>query len=325
MNNKPILYIVIPCYNEEQVLPQTAPMFRVILQRLIQTEKINDRSRILFVDDGSHDRTWELISSYAAADCHFEGIRQSRNRGHQNAVLAGLFEARAVADAAVTIDCDGQDDIDAIERMTDEFLAGSDIVYGVRSDRKQDTFFKRKTAECYYKLLAKMGVDVIYNHADFRLVSRRVLDALTEYHETNLFLRGIFPTIGFKTATVEYERHQRLAGESHYPLAKMFALAADGIVGFSVKPLRLIITFGIIGFVLNLIGMIAFLIAWLGCGFSAVPTVLFSVFSACSILLIAVGIVGEYVGRMMTEIKARPRFIISDRTNDKGENNGDTH
>lgn len=244
MEKKPILYIVIPCYNEEKVLPITAPQFLAKIEELVQLDKIGTGSRVLFVDDGSKDDTWKLITKFAEENEIFCGIRQSRNRGHQNAVLAGLMEAKDRADITISIDCDGQDDIDAMNRMVDEYLDGSEVVYGVRSKRDTDTFFKRFTAEGFYKLLNWMGAEVVFNHADYRLVSSRVLQAFQEYKEVNLFLRGMFPLVGFKSTSVYYERHERIAGESHYPLKKMLALAFDGITSLSVKPIRIITGFG---------------------------------------------------------------------------------
>ena len=238
--SKPILWIVIPCYNEKDVLPITAPMFLEQIQTMISKEKISANSRILFVNDGSKDSTWDIICKLAQEDEHYIGISQSRNRGHQNAVLAGLMEAKDVCDITISIDCDGQDDITAMERMVDEYLAGAEVVYGVRSKGDTDTFFKRFTAESFYKLLDKMGVETVYNHADYRLISARVLQEFADFHEVNIFLRGMVPLVGYKNATVYYERHERIAGESHYPLSKMLALAFDGITSLSVRPISII-------------------------------------------------------------------------------------
>ena len=236
----PLLYIVIPCYNEEEVLPLTAPAFLAELQDLTQKGKISSDSRVLFVDDGSKDGTWEIISDLADRDPRFIGIRQSRNRGHQNAVLAGLMEAKDRADITISIDCDGQDEIQAMERMVDAYAAGSEVVYGVRSSRKTDSFFKRFTAESFYKLLNALGGEVVFNHADYRLVSARVLKEFANYREVNLFLRGLFPLVGFPSSSVYYERHERLAGKTHYPLKKMLGLAMDGITSLSTKPLGIL-------------------------------------------------------------------------------------
>ena len=240
MPEKPILYIVIPCYNEQEVLPITAPQFRDKLLQLAQAGKISTESRVLFVNDGSRDRTWEIISELAASDPHFLGISQSRNRGHQNAVLAGLMEAKDRCDITISIDCDGQDDINAMDAMVDAYLDGCEVVYGVRSSRETDTFFKRFTAQSFYKFLAAMGAEVVYNHADYRLISSRALQEFANFKEVNLFLRGLIPLVGFKSTSVSYSRAERLAGESHYPLRKMLALAIDGITSLSVKPLHLI-------------------------------------------------------------------------------------
>lgn len=237
---KPILYIVIPCYNEEKVLPITSGMFLDKVNELIGLGKISEDSRIMFVNDGSKDDTWNIICELAAKDDKFLGISQSRNRGHQNAVLAGLMEAKDKCDITISIDCDGQDDINAMNKMVDEYFDGSEIVYGVRSRRDTDTFFKRFTAEGFYKLLNWMGAEVVFNHADYRLVSSRVLQEFANYKEVNIFLRGMFPLVGFKSTSVYYERHERIAGSSHYPLGKMLALAFDGITSLSVKPIRMI-------------------------------------------------------------------------------------
>ena len=306
----PILYIVVPCYNEESVLPITAPLFLKKLDFLVSSGKISIDSRILFVNDGSRDGTWDIISSLAAKDGRFRGVSLSRNRGHQNALLAGLMEARSLCDITVSIDCDGQDDINAIDAMINEYLCGCDIVYGVRGDRSSDTFFKRSAAQGFYKLLAAMGAEVVYNHADYRLISSRALDALAGFGEVNLFLRGMIPLVGFKSGCVSYTRTERIAGESHYPLKKMLALALDGITSLSVKPLRLISALGGLVSVLSLAAFI--LVICLHAQGWAVGTAVI-----CFVLglqLIALGIVGEYVGKIYTEAKRRPRYIISERT-----------
>lgn len=260
MNKIPILYIVIPCYNEESVLPITSQMFLDKITELVAAGKIADESRILFVNDGSKDRTWEIIQELAEKDPHYIGICQSRNRGHQNAVLAGLMEAKDNCDITISIDCDGQDDMNAMNEMVDAYLDGCEVVYGVSSKRDTDTFFKRFTAEGFYKLLNWMGVEVVFNHADYRLLSSRVLQELANFKEVNIFLRGMVPLVGFKSTSVYYERHERIAGESHYPLKKMLALAFDGITSLSVKPIRMITTAGILIAILSFIGVI------LGCG-----------------------------------------------------------
>ena len=310
-----ILWMVIPCYNEQEVLPITAPMFLEELQDLIGKGKISDESRILFVNDGSRDETWEIIRRLASEDEHFVGISQSRNRGHQNAVLAGLMEAKDHADITISIDCDGQDDITAMEAMVDEYHGGCEIVYGVRSKRDTDTFFKRFTAEGFYKLLNWMGAEVVFNHADYRLVSSRVLKEFASFREVNLFLRGMFPLVGFKSTSVYYERHERIAGESHYPLRKMLALAFDGITSLSVKPIRLITTFGCIVAVLSFIGVIwALIAAALGKTVAGWASMTCIICLVSGIQLISLGVLGEYIGKIYLETKARPRYIISERT-----------
>ena len=258
MNDRtcPILYIVIPCYNEQEVLPITAPMFLQKLTDLTAAGKISPDSRVLFVNDGSKDRTWEIIHELAASDAHYVGICQSRNRGHQNAVLAGLMEAKSRCDITISIDCDGQDDINAMDGMVDAYRDGCDVVYGVRSKRDTDTFFKRFTAESFYKLLNAMGAEVVFNHADYRLLSSRVLEEFAKFREVNLFLRGMVPLVGFKSTCVTYERHERIAGESHYPLSKMLALAFDGITSLSTKPIRFITGFGVFVALVSFIGVL---------------------------------------------------------------------
>ena len=316
----PILYIVIPCYNEEQVLPVTAPMFLKKITDLSSAGKISENSRVLFVDDGSKDSTWEIISNLAKVDARYIGIRQSRNRGHQNAVLAGLMEAKDRCDITISIDCDGQDDLDAMDAMVEEYLNGCDIVYGVRSKRTTDTFFKRFTAESYYKLLKSMGVDAVYNHADYRLVSAKALAAFAEFKEVNLFLRGMFPLVGFKSTCVYYERHERLAGKSHYPLRKMLHLAFEGITSLSVKPLHIITGLGIGIAGLSFLGVLwSLIVALTG---NSVPGWASTMCIVCfigGIQLVCLGVIGEYVGKIYMEVKARPRYIISERTEEDKE------
>lgn len=313
--SKPILWIVIPCYNEKDVLPITAPMFLEQIQTMISKEKISAKSRILFVNDGSKDSTWDIICKLAQEDEHYIGISQSRNRGHQNAVLAGLMEAKDVCDITISIDCDGQDDITAMERMVDEYLAGAEVVYGVRSKRDTDTFFKRFTAESFYKLLDKMGVETVYNHADYRLISTRVLQEFAGFLEVNIFLRGMIPLVGYKNATVYYERHERIAGESHYPLSKMLALAFDGITSLSVRPISIITGAGCVVSLIGFVGIIwAIITAILG---NAVPGWASIVCIVCflgGIQLLSLGVIGEYIGKIYLESKHRPRYIISDKT-----------
>lgn len=315
---KPVLYIVIPCYNEQEVLPITAPMFLKKLTQLCDDGLISGDSRIMFVNDGSSDGTWELIRALSEENEHYIGISQSRNRGHQNALLAGLMEAKDRCDISISIDCDGQDDINAMDKMVAEYLGGCDVVYGVRSSRETDSFFKRTTAQGFYKLLSKMGAEVVYNHADYRLLSARVLKELANFREVNLFLRGMVPLVGFKSTSVEYARAERLAGESKYPLKKMLALAADGITSLSVKPLRLITSFGVFVAALSFIGVIWAIVSAL-CG----ETVAGWASTTCIVCFVSgvqltcLGIIGEYIGKIYLETKGRPRYIISERTYDK--------
>jgi len=311
----PVLYIVIPCYNEEAVLPITAPLFLAKLRQLTDAGLIAEASRVLFVNDGSKDKTWDIIRDLARSDEHYLGICQSRNRGHQNAVLAGLMEARDRCDITISIDCDGQDDINAMDEMVKAYHDGCDVVYGVRSSRETDTFFKRFTAQSFYKLLAAMGAEVVYNHADYRLISARVLKEFANFREVNLYLRGLVPLVGFKSTTVSYSRAERVAGESHYPLKKMLALAVDGITSLSVKPLRLITGFGLIVAAISFIGCLWALITAL-CGFAVEgwASMTCIVCFVSGVQLICLGIIGEYIGKIYLETKQRPRYIISERT-----------
>ncbi|WP_288692365.1 glycosyltransferase family 2 protein [uncultured Gemmiger sp.] len=317
MNNRtdPILYIVIPCYNEQEVLPITAPMFLQKLADLTAAGKISPESRVLFVNDGSKDRTWEIICDLAARDPHYVGICQSRNRGHQNAVLAGLMEAKSRCDITISIDCDGQDDINAMDAMVDAYRDGCDVVYGVRSKRETDTFFKRFTAESFYKLLNAMGAEVVFNHADYRLMSARVLEEFARFREVNLFLRGMVPLVGFKSTCVTYERHERMAGESHYPLSKMLALAFDGITSLSIKPIRFITGFGVFVALVSFIGVLwAVIEAALGLTVSGWASMTSIICFVSGVQLICLGVIGEYIGKIYLESKHRPRYIISDTT-----------
>ena len=311
--NKPVLYIVVPCYNEEEVLPETSKRLKVKLSDLIAAEKVSEDSRVLFVDDGSKDRTWEMIREYHKADEHFAGVKLARNRGHQNALLAGLMTAKDRCDCTISMDADLQDDINAIDGMVDQYLEGCDIVYGVRSARDTDPFFKRFTAEGFYKFMELMGAEVVFNHADYRLMSKRALEALSEYKEVNLFLRGMVPMIGYKTGTVEYERAERFAGVSKYPLKKMLAFALDGITSLSDRPIQFIMTLGL--------GMTAG-------GMAFLPRALYkysksehendtallqsSLWSVGGLVLTSVGIVGDYVGKIYLETKHRPRYFIAE-------------
>lgn len=320
----PILYIVIPCYNEEEVLPMTSGIFKDKLEYLICKNKISPDSKILFVDDGSKDSTWDIILKLSLENKCFIGIQQSRNRGHQNAVLAGLMEAKAKCDITISIDCDGQDDINAMDQMVEEYLKGSEIVYGVRNKRDTDTFFKRFTAETFYKLMRYMGVETVFNHADYRLVSSRVLREFENYREVNIFLRGMFPLVGFRSTAVFYERHERIAGESHYPLSKMLSLAIDGITSLSVKPIRCITG---LGFTVSFFSFI--LLIWIVTGYFFGRTVQ-GWASTCAIAafiggiqLVCLGVIGEYIGKIYLETKQRPRYIISERTGDDLESKDD--
>lgn len=313
--SKPVLWIVIPCYNEQEVLPITAPEFRNKIEQLAAAGKISRDSRVLFVNDGSKDDTWKLIKGFATSDEHYLGISQSRNRGHQNAVLAGLMEARDKCDITISIDCDGQDDINAMDEMVDAYLNGYEVVYGVRSKRDTDTFFKRFTAEGFYKLLEKMGVEVVFNHADYRLISSRVLDEFANFREVNLFLRGMVPLVGFKSTKVEYERHERIAGESHYPLSKMLSLAFDGITSLSVKPIRFITGFGLVVAMISFIGVIwAIICAVMGKSITGWASMVSIICFISGVQLICTGVIGEYIGKIYLETKARPRYIISEKT-----------
>ncbi|MBQ8118388.1 MAG: glycosyltransferase family 2 protein [Lachnospiraceae bacterium] len=315
--DKPILYIVIPCYNEEQVLPITCKMFLEEIEDLVGKNKISGESKILFVNDGSKDDTWAIISELHEKDARYIGISQSRNRGHQNAVLAGLMEVKDRCDITISIDCDGQDDIKAMEEMVDEYLKGAEVVYGVRSKRDTDTFFKRFTAESFYKLLNAMGAEVVFNHADYRLISSRVLQEFAEYKEVNLFLRGMVPLVGFKSAKVFYERHERIAGESHYPLKKMLALAFDGITSLSIKPLRMITSIGLFVSAISFIGAIWAVVTELtGRSVTGWASMTCIICFLGGIQLVCLGILGEYIGKIYMEVKHRPRYIISERTGD---------
>ncbi len=314
----PVLYMVIPCYNEAEVLPITAPLFLKKLQDMIIAGAISHQSRILFIDDGSRDTTWDIISSLARENKAFTGIRQSRNRGHQNAVLAGLMEAKDRCDITISIDCDGQDDLNAMDEMVAAYHNGCEIVYGVRSKRDTDTFFKRFTAQSFYKVLKGMGVDVVYDHADYRLVSSRVLREFANFKEVNLFLRGMFPLVGFQSTSVYYERQERLAGKSHYPLRKMLALAFEGITSLSVKPLRVITGLGLFIALLSFIGVLwSVIVAIAGTSVPGWASMTCIICFIGGVQLICLGVLGEYIGKIYLEVKGRPRYIISQRTEDE--------
>lgn len=314
----PVLSIVIPCYNEESVLPVTAPMFLNQLNSMITTGLIAEQSKILFVNDGSKDQTWNIILELSKTDSHFCGISQSRNRGHQNAVLAGLMESLSFCDISISIDCDGQDDITVMNQMVQQYLDGYEVVYGVRSGRDSDTFFKRITAEGFYKFLGWMGAEVVYNHADYRLLSAKVVKEFSHFEEVNLYLRGMIPLVGFRSTTVSYERHERLAGESHYPLSKMLALAFNGITSLSVKPLRLITGFGVFIALISFLGVVwAVIQSILGNTVAGWASMTSIVCFVSGVQLISMGVIGEYIGKIYMESKHRPRYIISDRTWDE--------
>lgn len=315
---QPRLTIVIPCYNEEAVLPITAPMFKKKLEDLAKEGLIAGESRVLFVNDGSRDDTWRIICELSRADRHYSGISLSRNRGHQNALLAGLMTAKDSCDITISIDCDGQDDIDAMDDMVRAYLDGCQIVYGVRSARKTDTFFKRTTAQTFYKLMNAMGAETVYNHADYRLMSARALNEFANFKEVNLFLRGMVPLVGFKSTSVAYERHERLAGKSHYPLKKMLALALDGITSLSTRPLRLVTTFGFFVTLASFAGIIwAIVCHAMHAAVAGWASVVAIVCFLGGIQLLSLGVVGEYIGKIYLETKARPRYIISESTDEE--------
>lgn len=311
----PRLIIVIPCYNEQEVLPITAPQFLAKINQLAAEGLISGDSRVMFVNDGSKDDTWNIIQRLADQDEHYIGIAQSRNRGHQNAVLAGLMEAKDMCDITISIDCDGQDDINAMDEMVKAYLEGCEIVYGVRSKRDTDTFFKRFTAESFYKLLNSMGAEVVFNHADYRLISSRALQELAKFKEVNIFLRGMVPLVGFKSTSVYYERSERAAGRSHYPLSKMLALAFDGITSLSIKPIKMIIGMGVFVAFISFIGIIwAVVEAILGKTVMGWASTTCIICFLSGVQLISVGVIGEYIGKIYMEVKQRPRYIISERT-----------
>lgn len=317
----PILYMVIPCYNEQKVLPITSKLFLEKISQLKEAQKIHYNSKVFFVNDGSKDDTWNLILQLSKDYKEIEGISLSRNRGHQNAVLAGLMEVKEKCDITITIDCDGQDDINAIDQMVDAYLDGCEVVYGVRSSRTTDTFFKRITAEGYYKLLQSMGAEVVFNHADYRLLSSRVLQELEKFKEVNIYLRGMVPLVGFKSTAVYYERKERYAGESHYPLKKMLALAFDGITSLSIKPIRMIMGLGMLIAILSFSGVIwSVTVRLSGNAVSGWASMTSLICFLGGIQLICLGVIGEYIGKIYMETKARPRYIIGERTDkeDKG-------
>ncbi|MCI8651985.1 MAG: glycosyltransferase family 2 protein [Oscillospiraceae bacterium] len=315
---KDILYIVVPCYNEEEVLPETSKRLKEKMTTLISAGKVSEKSRILFVNDGSKDRTWELISQLHQSDPIFSGVDLTRNRGHQNALLAGLMTAKDRCDMAISMDADLQDDVDAVDRMVEEYRAGCDIVYGVRSSRKKDTFFKRFTAEGFYRVMNLLGAETVFNHADYRLMSKRALEGLAEFKEVNLFLRGIVPMIGYRTGTVEYERGERFAGESKYPLKKMLSFAMEGITSLSTKPLKMITGLGFFIFLVSIAMLIYSIVRWaMGETIIGWASVICSVWAIGGLILLSLGVIGEYIGKIYLETKARPRFLIREVLDDE--------
>ncbi len=320
MNQDVLLWLVIPCYNEQEVLPVTAPLFMAKLKELISSGRISDNSRILFINDGSSDDTWRIITELSSQDNHYSGISLSRNRGHQNALLAGLMEAKDKCSVTISLDCDGQDDINAVDEMLSEYTSGSEVVYGVRSDRENDTWFKRNTAQMFYGIIRSMGAEVVYNHADYRLISARVLNHLAEFREVNIFLRGMIPLAGFKSSCVMYSRKKRIAGETHYPLSKMLSLAFDGITSLTIKPITLIASLGIIAGLVGLAGIIWALVAALtGYNVTGWASTMCVVCFLGGIQLLSLGIIGEYVGKTYMESKHRPRYIVSESVNVNSE------
>lgn len=306
-----IIYLVVPCYNEEEVLNETSLRLKEKINFLIQSNKISKESKIVFIDDGSKDKTWTIIEELHNSNNLFSGVKLSRNKGHQNALLAGLMTVKDKCDAVISLDADLQDDINAIDEFIEKFDNGCDVVYGVRSSRKKDSFFKRFTAQSFYKVMKTLGVDIVYNHADYRLMSKRALDALEDFKEVNLFLRGIVPLIGYKSDTVMYERNERFAGESKYPLKKMLAFAFEGITSFSVKPIRMVLAAGLLMFIGSLIAMLYYLVLWiLGKTIQGWATIVMSIWMLGGIQLLCLGIIGEYIGKIYMESKSRPKFII---------------
>ena len=306
-----ILYLVVPCYNEQEVLPETSKRLKEKMENLMERNLISRDSRIMFVNDGSKDRTWSMIEELHGQDPIFAGVKLSRNRGHQNALLGGLMTAKEYADMTISLDADLQDDIDVIDQMVEKYYDGCEIVYGVRSARTTDTFFKRFTAESFYHMISMMGGEIVFNHADYRLMSKRALEEMAKYKEVNLFLRGIVPMIGFKTDVVTYERHERMAGESKYPLKKMLALAIDGITSLSTKPIRFIVFLGLFIFLCS-IGMLIYSLVQHFLGHTSIgwTSLIVSIWAIGGLQLLAIGVIGEYIGKIYLETKARPRYII---------------
>lgn len=311
MKNSDILYLVIPCYNEEAVLHETARQLMKKMKAMIERNMISEESKIMFVNDGSKDKTWDIIQELHRLNPIYSGVKLSRNKGHQNALLAGLMTAREKADMVISLDADLQDDVNVIDKMVEKYYEGSDVVYGVRSARDTDTFFKKFTAEGFYKIMQAMGVEIVFNHADYRLMSKRALDGLSEFHEVNLFLRGIVPLIGYKSDIVTYERHERFAGESKYPLKKMLAFATDGIPSFSIKPIRMITTCGFLIFSISILMLLYFIVIhMLGKTVQGWTSTVVSIWAIGGLQLLAIGVIGEYIGKIYLETKARPKYII---------------
>lgn len=316
--SKNVLYVVVPCYNEEEVLKETTKRLKEKLNHLIKEKKISDKSKVMYVNDGSKDKTWKIIKEINNKDKMFTGISLSRNKGHQNALLAGLMTAKNYADVVISMDADLQDDINTIDEMIAKYNNGCDIVYGVRSSRKKDSWFKKTTAQGFYKFMRFMGVEVVYNHADYRLTSKRVLDAFEDYKEVNLFLRGMFPLVGFKSDVVYYERKERFAGESKYPLKKMLNFAWDGITSFSVRPIRLILNLGIIMFIVSLLVLIySLVVKLLGRTVDGWTFIVCSIWLVSGVQMLSLGIIGEYIGKVYSETKRRPRYIVMENLNDE--------
>lgn len=311
MTGNDILYLVIPCYNEEAVLHETAKQLLEKMNSMFDRGMISRESKIMFVNDGSRDKTWEIIQELHESNPIYSGVKLSRNKGHQNALLAGLMTAKEKADMTISLDADLQDDVDVIDKMVEKYYEGNDVVYGVRSARDTDTFFKKFTAEGFYKIMQAMGVEIVFNHADYRLMSKRALEGLSEFREVNLFLRGIVPLIGYKSDIVTYERHERFAGESKYPLKKMLAFATDGITSFSIKPIRMITTCGFLIFAVSILMLLYFLVVhFMGKTVHGWTSTIVSIWAIGGLQLLAIGIVGEYIGKIYLETKARPKYII---------------
>lgn len=314
-----VLNIVIPCYNEEEVLHETTKRLTEKLDKMTAAGLVSKDSRIVYVDDGSKDKTWELIKEFIKTNHYVDGIKCSRNRGHQNALLTGLMTVKSECDIVISMDADLQDDIEVIDQFVKKYEEGCQVVYGVRSSRKTDTFFKKFTAQSFYKIMQAMGVDIVYNHADYRLMSKRVLDELENYKEVNLFLRGIVPLIGFKSDIVTYERHERFAGESKYPLKKMLSFAFDGITSFSVKPIRFVMTTGILMFLISLILLVYYTVGYfMGNTVHGWATIVVSIWAIGGFEMLGIGIIGEYVGKIYMETKARPRYIVDEYIRQEG-------